>query len=347
MDGGRTMDGRWDNWTPAETRAACGGICAEAKHVRLYGEAAEGLAGELAEIWPAEQVHELDAEVHYTLADGEPEMVAGYVLALDAINFGSGYFPALSVARGDQRRFGYNDVARPLKDWLRREPEVLRAETLAEEKLSGEQLAEELLLPDCAEALELAGLFRQALAELGRFVSAEFGGRYLRLVEGTGESALTLVRTLLRMPMFRDGRSWRGNWIPFLKRAQIAACDLHLALKPAGLASFRDLHELTIFADNALPYILREAGLLVVTDELAERVDRERALLAAGSEEEIELRAATVWIVEELKRLLDTQGGIQTTAVELDHILWNRAQQTRRSERGKGYRPHLCRCIDY
>ena len=47
--------------------------------------------------------------------------------------------------------------------------------------------------------------------------------------------------------------------MPFLKRAQIAAADLCRA----GVAEFADLGELTMFADNLVPHVLRLDGILV------------------------------------------------------------------------------------
>ena len=50
---------------------------------------------------------ELDPERHYL--EGSPEDVAAYLLTLDAINFGSGWFPQLRKRRTD--RSGYFTVA--------------------------------------------------------------------------------------------------------------------------------------------------------------------------------------------------------------------------------------------
>ena len=65
------------------------------------------------------------------------------------------------------------------------------------------------------------------------------------------------------MPFFDD--------VGFWKRAQIAANDLALA----GVAEFDDLDELTIFADNVVPHVLRVDGVLVY-DATARRPHRAR-----------------------------------------------------------------------
>src|SRR5918998_2484489 len=57
---------------------------------------------------------ELDAERHYL--EGSPEQVAHYMLVLDSINFGSGWFPTLRKRPGMS---GYFTVASSLTDYWR------------------------------------------------------------------------------------------------------------------------------------------------------------------------------------------------------------------------------------
>ena len=59
----------------------------------------------------------------------------------------------------------------------------------------------------------------------------------------------------------------------FFKRAQLVPSDLALA----GMARFRDLDRLTIFADNLVPHVLRVDGVLVYDPRLAARIDAGRA----------------------------------------------------------------------
>src|SRR5580693_3678081 len=68
-----------------EVRTSCERIAAEARSVRIDLEAA-------AEVQPVDPPA-LDPERHYL--EGDPADIADYMLALDAINFGSGWFPTL------------------------------------------------------------------------------------------------------------------------------------------------------------------------------------------------------------------------------------------------------------
>ena len=81
--------------------------------------------------------------------------------------------------------------------------------------------------------------------------------------------------------------------MPFLKRAQIAAADL----ARAGVAAFRDLDRLTMFADNLVPHVLRVDGMLTYDAELLDRIERGE-LIEHGSPEEVEIRACALHAVE-------------------------------------------------
>ena len=135
------------------------------------------------------------------------------------------------------------------------------------------------------------------------------------------------------MPLYRDVASYAGERVPFLKRAQITAADLALALPEC---SFRDLRELTMFADNLVPHVLRLDGVLHFDPGLIERLEREE-LLAHGSPEEVEIRACAVHAVEQLA----ARSGLP--ASRLDYWLWSRGA----GPRYKAQPRHRCRCAYY
>lgn len=281
-------------------RAHCAEVAARARWVAIdsrAGTATDGVAG-------------LDPAEH--LLDGPPEDVARYVLVMDAINFGSGWFPTL---RGGAQ--GTAGMTRRLTERFRRDGRPwsageLRAATAA---LVADVLGED---PDHP----LMGHYAEALRQLGAFLGDR---RALDVVEAAGGSAARLVEALADgMPYFDDPG--------FYKRAQIAANDLALA----GVADWDDADRLTIFADNLVPHVLRLDGVLVYDDELARLVDC-GALLPAGGLLETEIRACAVHACElEAARL-----GVAPRI--LDNWLWNRGL-----EPGYAARPaHLTRTVFY
>jgi hypothetical protein len=237
---------------------------------------------------------ELDLERHYL--EGPPEAVAAYMLTLDAINFGSGWFPTLRKRPGSS---GYYTVAWALADRFRAHG------PWTNDELRGIRAAEVARVLGQDPEHELMGLYARALRELGEFLVERTA---LEVVAEAGGSAERLAEALAAgMPMFDD----RG----FYKRAQIVPNDLSLA----GLATFDDLDGLTIFADNLVPHVLRVDGVLRYRSELAARIDREE-LLPPG-EEESEIRACAVHACE----LISERLGVPPRV--LDTWLWNRGQE--------------------
>jgi hypothetical protein len=283
----------------------------------------------------------LDPAHHHA---GTPEGTLTFVLILDAVNFGSGYFPHLLKRPGLS---GYLTVATSFKEWFeareaRPVPAAHVADVLAE--FTAEDCARILAQPvqPATEPIgELMSLFARALNDLGRYVRQRFDGVFSGLVEAADHSAEKLVRSLEPMPFYRDVHRYGDLEVPFYKRAQITAADLSIALRDHPWGRFDDVNELTIFADNLVPHVLRVDGLLQYVPELQARIEQ-GGLIRSGSPEEIEIRACGVTAVEMLVAQLRTQG-TQVCARDLDYYLWNRGQQPRY----KSHPRHRTRCVYY
>src|SRR4051794_11197112 len=252
----------------------------------------------------------LDPERHYL--EGPHEDVAAYLLVLDTINFGSGWFPTLRKRPGSS---GYFTIAWGLADrwrahgpWSSAELRALRASEVA--AVVGQS-------PDH----ELMALFAQALRQLGAFLGERSALDLVREARGSAERLAELLAA--GMTMYAD----RG----FYKRAQIVPHDLALA----GIAQFRDLDRLTIFADNLVPHVLRVDGVLVYDERLARHIDAAR-LLRPGPQER-EIRGCAVHACARAA----TRLGISER--DLDHRLWTRG----RGERYKAVPRHRCRTVFY
>lgn len=289
-----------------EVRQSCAAITERAQFVRIDADA-------LQAVEPAAPPA-LDPEHHYL--EGPPQDVATYVLTLDAINFGSGWFPTLRKREvGGRPVSGYTTVAWALADRFR-----------AHGPWTGEQLRA-MHTDEIAAVLgqdrddELMALYAQALRGLGRFLGDRSVLDVLAAANGSAPRLAAMLAT--GMALFHD----RG----FYKRAQIAANDLALA----GVATFADLDELTIFADNVVPHVLRCDGVLVYEERLAAHIDAGRELRLGPQEREI--RACAVHACE----LLAQRTGVPPRL--LDTWLWNRGQAPEYKARPR----HRCRCVYY
>ncbi len=298
--------------------------------VRIDEQDLESLAGLLArEREPARGAD----PAHQQL--GDPATTLAFVVTMDAVNFGSGYFPRLRKRPGLS---GYLTLSTCLRDRFAREG-----------PWSAEDLTR-LTAAECASVFgqvpepavdELMGLFARALCDLGRFLLERHGGRFEGPVEAAGGSAERLVQELAKMELYQDVARHGELEVPLYKRAQITCLDLAIALDGEGLGRFGDLDQLTLFADNLVPHVLRMLGVLVYDPELVRRIEQGE-LIASRSVEEVEIRAVAVHAVERLSQAC-ARRGFEVRPHQLDTILWTRGQTPEIKSRPR----HRTRCTFY
>jgi hypothetical protein len=282
-------------------RAACAEVAERAGHVSVVPEAVSAYAASLP-LGRAQR--EPDSETHP--GTGVPEELAAFWLTLDAVNFGSGWFPTLRKRPG---RGGYFTVAIGIRERFRDRGPWSAAELAS---IGSEEVAATL---GQDPTHELMSRFATSLQNLGRHVATEFHGSFLKLAR-SAPGAVELAERLGAWECFADRSEYQGFEVPFLKRAQIAAADL----ARTGVVSFGNLDRLTMFADNLVPHVLRLDGVLVYKLTLLGRIERGE-LLEHGSPEEVEIRACGLHAVELIAA--ECQG---TCPAEIDRVLWNRGQ---------------------
>jgi len=314
-----------------EIRSACRAVAERARFVRVEQGRIPGYARGL----PLSALRPPGYDTDHHFVGDEAETVA-YVVTLDAVNFGSGYFPHLSKRPSMS---GYYSIASALTDRYRQQG-PLDAEELARIGTADcARLFDQTL--DSEPIEELMSLFARAWNDLGAHLLGSFEGRFSGLIDAADGSAARLIELLAQQPFFRDVSVYPGIEVPFYKRAQILASDLALACRDAGPGQFRDLDRVTIFADNLVPHVLRLDGLLRYDDGLLGRIERGELILP-GSQEEVEIRACAVHAVEEIAKCLRTSGQ-PVTSRELDILLWTRGQ----SPRFKAKQRHRTRSVFY
>lgn len=241
-------------------------------------------------------------------SDGDAETAAAFAICMNAINFGSGWWPTIRKRPGHS---GYATMAAGVTErfsevgpWSAEELQAKDAKTIA--AVVGQD-PEHPLMEQCAAALR----------DVGNHIGREYDGRFL----GPAEAASYiphLAATFATWGAFADTSTYEGRAIPLFKRAQLAAADL----QRAGVADLPGLDRLTAFADNLVPHVLRVDDVLELDPDLTARIEAEQ-LLDHGSPEEVELRACAVHAIE----LLATAGPL--TPAEIDSALWNRGRAAR------------------
>ena len=305
-------------WAMRDLRRACAAVADRARHVRIERDEISAYAATLDLDTPPPP----DPDAH--LLTGSREELAAFWLTLDAINFGSGWFPELRKRRG---RSGYYTIAIGVRErfqthgpWSAGELAEIDAATIAG-------------VLDQDPGHELMDLFARSLRDLGAHLARHHGGRFASPVDEAEGSAVALARHLGRWHCFADTSTYDGVSIPFLKRAQIVAADL----ARAGVTRWRDLDRLTMFADNLVPHVLRVDGILSYESDLGARIGRGEEI-EHGSPAEIEIRACALHAVE---LILAARPG--SAAADVDQLLWHRGAQLRY----KACPRHRSRCTAY
>lgn len=294
------MSGEQDNSISERVRTACAWVAGRSRSVEIETcEVAAYAAGLPASVEP----EALDPATHFS--EGDREARIAFTICLDAINFGSGWWPTIRKRPGHS---GYFTIAAGLTERFRSAGPWSAAE-LAE--LTATDLAP-MLGQDPSHPL--VEDYATALRDVGERVLADHGGSFAAVLDAASGSAPALAGLFADWRAFADASTYAGRSIPFFKRAQIAAADID-----RGVTPLREVDRLTAFADNLVPHVLRIDGLLGLDPGLEARIEAGE-LLEHGSPEEVELRACTVHVVELLSAATDHC----LSPAELDAILWNR-----------------------
>lgn len=278
-------------------RASSAWVSGRARFVRVEADAIEAYAAGLA-----------GNEPEATTAPADPEAAAAFAICMNAINFGSGWWPTIRKRLGHS---GYATMAAGVEDcfaevgpWTAEELVAIDVETIA--AVVGQSPDHPLMVQ-----------FTAALQDVGERLLTEHDGRYLGVAEDAG-SVPALAGILAGWDAFADASEYEGRRVPFFKRAQLAAADL----RRAGVADLPGIERLTAFADNLVPHVLRLDGVLQLDPNLVARIEAED-LLVHGSPEEVELRAGAVHAIELLAATCDL------SPAEIDSALWNRGRERR------------------
>lgn len=298
-------------------------VAARSSHVKIRDDRLKEYALSLQ---PAAPDNTLDSVHHFTSTD--PETLAAYILTLEAVNFGSGFEDAL-IAEGWPQID--NSIYYTVSSAVKRSFEThgpWNADILR--RVNVTDMHDIFLLPQGRMGQAVAAMFASSLNEMGSFIAEECDGRFMGLIEEANGFAARFVTRIGQLPCFQDIANYHGRDIPVFKRAQHAAASLNVAFGRLGRPLFGDIGRLTIFADNGIPLVLRVDGVLELTPDLQRKIET-GAFLAAGSEEEIELRCCAAEAMERLAAIKDMR------VLDLDYLIWHRSVE---DPRYKALKPH-------
>ncbi|XP_052195996.1 uncharacterized protein LOC127803638 [Diospyros lotus] len=286
-----------------EVRASSAWVATHSSHVTVdfsgIEKVVESIKDSIPKIeWDFEGIHYFD--------DGP--LTVQYLLVLDALNFC--FWP--------DKELNYDHLALGLREALQNDKSALDADRL--QKYTGFELRKLLKWP---RSLPLEDERIRLLHEVGLELERNFEGKASNLVKLCGKSAVKLVELVTsHFPGFRDHSVYKGHQVFLYKRAQIFVSDLWGAFKGKGYGEFNDIGAITIFADYIVPAVLRQLGVLRYSSDLAGKIEG-NSEIGSGTEEEVELRACSVYAVEKLRDLIRKNSGKQVLSIELDLWLWS------------------------
>lgn len=115
---------------------------------------------------------------------------------------------------------------------------------------------------------------------------------------------------------FKDIRTYEGKTIYFYKLAQLLTSDiLHIREKKENIKV--DCSHLVGCSDYKIPQGLRALNLVKYNKELADIVDN-KVEIQENSAYEVEIRATVIYVIDEIKRLLNNK----VNSIELNDYIW-------------------------
>lgn len=162
----------------------------------------------------------------------------------------------------------------------------------------------------------------QIIKEIGKVLTNKFSGDIKNLIKLAKCDALKLVDILIGyFDFFKDYIIYEGEIVELNKKAQLFVLDIYRIFDGKGIGKLTNIKELTALADYKLPQILRRLGIFKYSPELAKRIDN-HIPLPSGSQEEIEIRLKTIFVVERIKDYLNKSLKINIKSCQVNELLW-------------------------
>lgn len=173
------------------------------------------------------------------------------------------------------------------------------------------------------------------LQELGSIISDKFNGDWKALILSAEKSAARLIEIVTsNISSFDDKCDLNGRTVYFRKRVQILVADIWACFEAKSFGEFHDIDVVTMFADYRVPQSLVYFGAIKYSDRLLEQL-RHNPHLERGGREECEIRAASIWSVELVRRRalelfkernITINAESPFNAIVIDFYLWDYAK---------------------
>ncbi|NQV11922.1 hypothetical protein HQ524_01020 [Candidatus Uhrbacteria bacterium] len=260
-----------------------------------------------------------------------------FLLVFNALSFSYWGDPKWNIVYNSEELDGAYGMIGCIARAVERKMPILDAKFLS--KISEKDFAEFL------EGNVEVPLFKERLRiirNIGATLVKQFDGDLTNLVkEASGDSQKLVELIVQHLDSFNDVSKYGGQDVCFYKRAQLLTADIFQAFKGEGVGGLKNIDQLTACADYKLPMVLRGLGIFQYSADLTNKIDSKIEILK-DSEEEIELRANTLWAIELITRNVKKRLP-EVDAIHVNDHVWLMSQN--RDRFNKPY--HLTRTTAY
>ena len=262
------------------------------------------------------------SESHFDSSSVSLETLLRYIFTIDTLNYC--FWP--------NEGFEYYALAKNLYETLQKNKNFFDIDNLV--NIAVEQLKENVFKGDFNLINERARMIREVFT----IIKNNYNGSFICFVKECNKDATKLVKKIIdEFCCFRDQAIYNGEQIFFYKRAQILVSDIYLAYldikevkkntEENDIINFtkETISQLTMFADYRVPQILKAKGILKYDKHLTDLINNKKEI-PHGSKEEVEIRAATIQSVEQIKNLLKEKGK-DVMSIQVDVYLWEEGEK--------------------
>ncbi|XP_062549378.1 queuosine 5'-phosphate N-glycosylase/hydrolase [Armigeres subalbatus] len=303
-------------------------IVKNAKYVKVHEE---GIRHLVKEVISGIETKAIDVE-NFSQHEHHPKpsdvQAPNWIFLIDTLNF-CFWTPGDATKWKVEGQTGYFSLCAAINRALKEGIDITNPSYYS--KITLEELEKILRSDDGQTKAPLLSERVQCLHEVGKVLLEKYDGKFENCVKASNHSAVALLKLVTEdFPCFRDEATFNGKRVSIYKRAQILIGDLWACYRGDGLGRFDDIEKITMFADYRVPQVLVHFKTLEYTDELMSVLKSDK-IMENGCCEEVEIRGASIYIVEQLKEfvlkeLKDNHPNISTknvNAVLLDHFLWD------------------------
>lgn len=167
----------------------------------------------------------------------------------------------------------------------------------------------------------------QQISEAEKVLTIKYKKTPFFILKKSNFDALKIINNLARdFVSFNDIAFYRQKKIEFLKKAQI-----FVSLTHAHCSSFSidKMEKIMAGADYRIPAYLYYLKILRYSKHLTELI-KNKKIIPALSEEEVEIRANTIWAIELIKKKLKKQYKKNFFSYIIDYYLWSKSRRIKK-----------------